>query len=520
MKHKLAIAPALVAAVTVTVLSVHTTGSPVGAAAAPATWDLEAFGPRTTDDVVLKWNEKLLATIRANPPATGPTVTSRALGVLQTSVFDAWAAYDPVAKGTRLGSQLRRPAAERTLANKSKAISYAAYQTLVDLFGGLPGAKASYDAQMAELQYPIDAATLAKADTSPEGIGNRAAKANLDFRHTDGSNQLNGYVDTTGYQPKNAPAPAPMTAPMLWQPLCVLTDAGVAHGREPAPSTGTCDTASKDYVIQKATTPQWGSVKPFAQPGSYYRVAGPPKDPDGVYNRAEVQKEVADAANLDDRKKSQAEYWADGPKSEFPPGHNFVFAQAISRHSGLSLDDEVKFFFQLGNADMDAGIASWAQKFKFDSVRPISAIRYELAGTQVNSWLGPNKGYGMVDGSKWLPYQHVTVLTPPFPEYISGHSTFSQAGVQIFQSVLKTDTFGAYVTIEKNSSKFEENTPSSDMVFTWPTFTNVGDDSGLSRRIGGIHFASGDAAGRSIGTQVAKQVILKAQGYITGTVPG
>ncbi len=523
MKHKLAIAPALVAALTVTVLTVHTTGSPAGAAT--TTWDLEAYGPKPTDDVVLKWNEQLLATIRSNPPLTGPTVTSRALGVLQTAEFDAWAAYDPVAKGTRLGSQLRRPAAERTLANKSKAISYAAYRTLVDLFGDpkfkrgtdFPTAKDAYDAQMAALGYPVDTTTM---DNTPQGIGNRAAKAVIDFRHADGSNQLNGYADATGYQPKNAPAPAPITAPMNWQPLCVLTDQGVAHNRQPAPSSGTCDTASGDYVIQKATTPQWATMAPFAQPGSYYRVAGPPKDPDGVYSRAEVKQEVADAANLDDRKKAQAEYWADGPKSEFPPGHSFVFAQAISRRSGYSLDQEVKLFFEMGNAELDAGIAAWSQKFKFDSIRPISAIRSELAGTQVNSWLGPNKGYGMVDGSQWLPYQHVTVETPPFPEYISGHSTFSQAGLQILQSFTSSDTFGAYVTIEKGSSKFEANTPSTDIVFTWPTFSNVGDDSGYSRRIGGIHFLSGDAAGRSIGGQVARQVILKATGYINGAVPG
>src|SRR6185437_728445 len=87
MRQKLAIAPALVAALPLGALTVHTPASPAGAAAAPATWDLEAYGPKTGDDVVLKWNEQLLATIRANPAATGPTVTSRALGVLQTSVF-------------------------------------------------------------------------------------------------------------------------------------------------------------------------------------------------------------------------------------------------------------------------------------------------------------------------------------------------------------------------------------------------------------------------------------------------
>jgi len=63
MRQKLAIAPALVAALTLGALTVHTTASPAGAAAAPATWDLEAYGPKTGDDVVLKWNEQLLATI-------------------------------------------------------------------------------------------------------------------------------------------------------------------------------------------------------------------------------------------------------------------------------------------------------------------------------------------------------------------------------------------------------------------------------------------------------------------------
>jgi hypothetical protein len=517
MRHKLAIAPALVAALTLGALTVHTTGSPAGAAAAPATWDLEAHGPKPTDNVVLKWNEQLLETIRRNPPATGPTITSRALGILQTAEYDAWAAYDAKAKGTRLGGSLRRPASERTDANKAKAISYAAYRVLTDLFPSLPNSRLqAYADQMAALGYPIDTTTM---DSSPTGIGNRAAKAVLDFRHADGSNQLNGYADTTGYQPKNAPDPAPVTFPMLWQPLCVLTDAGVAHNRPPVPS-GTCDTASGDYVIQKAATPQWGNIVTFANPASTYRVSGPPKNADGTYSTTEINQEIQDGADLTDREKSQAEYWADGPHSEFPPGHAFVFAQAISRKNNYSLDQTVKFFFPLGNAEMDAGIVAWKQKYTFDSIRPTSAIRNQKKGQLVRSWLGPNKGFGWVDGSQWLPYQHVTVLTPPFPEYISGHSTFSSAGAMILKFFTGGDTFGAYVTIEKDSSKFEANTPATDIVFTWPTFTNTLDDAGFSRRIGGIHFLSGDAHGRAAGTQVGNFVWAKAQQYIQGTTPG
>ena len=128
-----------------------------------------------------------------------------------------------------------------------------------------------------------------------------------------------------------------------------------------------------------------------------------------------------------------------------------------------------------------------------------------------------------MDGSQWLPYQHVTVLTPPFPEYISGHSTFSSAGAKILQAFTGGDTFGAYVTVEKDSSKFEANTPATDIVFTWPTFTNTLDDAGFSRRIGGIHFASGDAHGRAVGTQVGNvrlgQGAAVHPGHDTGLTP-
>ena len=139
MKYKLATVPVVVAAVTLSVLTFGTGGSPAGAAPVttppPGSWRLEDYGPKpATDNAILLWNQQLLDTIKANPAATGPTRTARFLGILHTSTYDAWAAYDGVAKGTRLGSQLRRPAAERTLANKTKAISYAAHRTLVALF--------------------------------------------------------------------------------------------------------------------------------------------------------------------------------------------------------------------------------------------------------------------------------------------------------------------------------------------------------------------------------------------------
>ena len=117
-------------------------------------------------------------------------MTARALGVAHISMFDAWAAYDARAVGTRYGASLRQPPQERTLENKNKAISFAAYTTLVDLF---PSRAGDFALQMKELGYAVDG-----SDTStPAKIGATTAKAVIEFRHKDGANQLVGYADTT-----------------------------------------------------------------------------------------------------------------------------------------------------------------------------------------------------------------------------------------------------------------------------------------------------------------------------------
>ena len=95
-------------------------------------YPLDAYGPRADDNAVLRWGEQSLAAIRALK--TGPTINARALAIVHTAMYDAWAAYDPVAVGTRLGGSLRRPAGERTDAYKSQAVSYAAYRALLNLF--------------------------------------------------------------------------------------------------------------------------------------------------------------------------------------------------------------------------------------------------------------------------------------------------------------------------------------------------------------------------------------------------
>jgi hypothetical protein len=519
MKYKLATAVLAVTAMvgaTLTATIVTTTRPAHAAATDPGTWPIDLWGtPQPTDDAVLKWDEQLTTAIQAYPKATGPTVASRALGVLFTAMYDAWAAYDPAAKVTQNAGPSQQTTGN-TDANKTQAISYAAYRTLNDLFPPAafpsvynPDGTAKYltpdhllSSQGFDPSNTTPASPTDKAAT-PAAVGNLAAQAVISFRHNDGSNQLNGYTDTTGYQPVNSWNQ--LNDRWRWQPLCV-----------PLPPPGVTSCASPS-AVQKALTPQWGKVIPFSAAPSMYYEPGPPKNPNGSYSTADITQALADTSNLTDLQKVTAEYWADGPGTAFPPGHMALFAEALSRKNHFSLDTDVKMFFALGNAEMDAGIAAWYYKFKYDFVRPITAIREYYKDKYINSWLGPNQGYGMVLGQNWMPYQALNVVTPAFPEYVSGHSTFTAAGATMLAAFTGSDTFGATVTIPADSSKFESDTPAQTITLSWATFSDANDDAGMSRRYGGIHFKSGDYDGRGLGRQVAQFDWGTAQSYIKGS---
>jgi hypothetical protein len=512
MKLRLATTLLLVVGLAVAAVCVSaTTTTRPARAATGTTWPISTYGtPRATDNVILKWNEQLLSTIRAYPAKTGPTITGRALGVLHTATYDAWAAYDPIAKVTRPDGPAQQSGGDTV--KKSEAISYAAYRVLDDLFpassfpsvppsGSDPG-YTTPDKLLRNLGF--DPANTTTTGNTPAAVGNLAAKAVISYRRADNSNQANGYADTTGYSPENDWNR--VSDRWRWQPLCVPT---------PPPGATTCSGS-----VQKAATPQWGKVYTFStQAPSTYRVTGPPKNPDGSYSTVDIGTALADTSDLTDVEKAKAEYWADGPKSEFPPGHTALFAQAVSRKKGHSLDADVKMFFMVGNAMLDASVISWYQKYKYDFVRPITAIRehYKNRPEGITSWLGPNRGYGKVPSEQWIPYQASNVVTPPFPEYVSGHSTFTSAGATIL-GMFNGDSFGASVTIPAHSSKFESNTPATDVTLTWPTFTEAATEAGMSRRWGGIHFETGDVHGRGLGKQVAGFVYSRAQNYIKGYI--
>jgi membrane-associated phospholipid phosphatase len=439
--------------------------------------------------VVRTWNAAMLQAVRDTRMA--PMHVARALAIVHTCTFDAWAAYDRRAVGTRLGGALRRPAAEWTDGNKAEAISYAAYRALVDLF---PTARASlFDPLMADLGYDVENRA---ADGTPAGIGNTACAAVVAFRHRDGANQrgdLNGgapYSDYTGYMPVNDPWT--LRDPNRWQPL--LQPSG-----EP----------------QAFLAAHWGRVAPFA-----LAHAGQLRPPRPVpYERVPYEKQarevVALSARLTDVHKAIASYWADGPATETPPGHWNLFAQWVSARDGHGIDQDVQLFFALGNALLDASIAVWECKRAFDYVRPISAIRFLYGGTPIEAWGGPYHGTRLIDGSTWEPY----LPTPPFAEYVSGHSTFSAAAASVLTFFTGSRRFGLEVTVPAFSSTIEPGAvPATDVTLRWSTFDAAADEAGMSRRLGGIHFEDADTRGRHMGKRVGQLAWARARAHIEGRI--
>ncbi|MGK7902291.1 MAG: DUF6851 domain-containing protein [Hormoscilla sp.] len=443
------------------------------------------------------WDETAQQAVRNL--AVGPTISSRAYGMMHTAIFDAWTAYDPEAIATQLGDDLQQPAQENTLENKTEAMSYAAYRVLEDLF---PTEVDLFDSVMDQLGY--DPADNSTDTTTPAGIGNVSAQALLDFRHQDGSNQLGDlndglpYSDYTGYEPVNPPQGEEILDPNRWQPL-------LEPLRDP------------NGTVQEFLGAHWGLVTPFAlESGDQFRPPVPPEFGSEEYRR--MHSEVVEiGANLTDEQKIIAEFWEDGPGTSFPPGSWMSFGQFVSERDDNTLDEDVQMFFLLGNAVMDAGIAAWDSKQFYDYIRPISAIEVLFGGQTIQGWGGPGQGTVELDGSQFIPYQRLEMPTPPFGEYVSGHSTFSAAAAEVLQRFTGSDEFGASVTAPAGESLFERGiTPAEPVSLTWDTFTDAANSSGISRLYGGIHNAAGNEEGLILGRNVGEAVWEEAQFFISG----
>ena len=427
-----------------------------------------------------------------------PTVTSRYLGLIWTAAFDAWSRFDEKANPVFLSNIERRPESERILQNKETAISYALYRTMMVFFAADSLMLTKYMED-----FGFDPSNTSLDPNTPEGIGNLAAKAVLEGRLKDGSNQdgsLNGpdglpYSDFTGYKPVNTPDTNYDVK--HWQPKYFAD----GKGGKFAPG---CLTA------------HWGKVKPLMLDSASQFRAGPPPALGSEQLQKELEEVVQLQADLTNEQKALVEFMRDGPRSVQQAGHWFMFAQEVSVRDKHTLDDDVKMFFMVEAAAMDAFIACWDTKMHYDFARPYALVHYFFKGKTLNGWRGEGRGWGKIKGEDWRPYSPATFLCPAFPSYVSGHSTVSGACAEILRLFKGSDTFG--IEVKRTPGELTEpDLLGNPVVLKFPTFTETANMAGISRVMGGYHIQSENTEGLKLGRSVGKLVFEKCSKYVNGT---
>jgi hypothetical protein len=475
--------------------------------------------PNPNPSAAYRWLETALEATARDVDRIGarPPIISREVSIYVTAMYDAWAAYDDQAVGTRLGGKLRRPRGERTPANQEIAIAYAIYRAL-------------------EYVYPTDATWLAEQMraaghdpddrttdvTKPEGVGNVAAAAIIAYRRHDGANQHGDevgsdgkpYSDYTYYDPRNAVDR--VVDPDRWQQIPF--------------DDGRGGTTYPNFLA-----PHWYRVKPFAlersdqfRPGSYPKVGSRQLE-------KEVDECIAFNGNLTLEQKAIVEFMRDGPRSTGQSGHWLRFAQDVSRRDRYDLDRDVKLFFSVGNVTFDAFVACWEAKRYYDSSRPWTLVRHLYKGRKLVGYCGPCKGFATIAAEKWHPYSPSTFVTPPFPGYPSGHSTASGAASKMLELFTGSDRYGA-IERRRAGELTEANCNPAQMAaregvaatgvpagaeieLELPTFTATAEMAGTSRVMGGYHIQADNVAGLDLGRQIAKYSWPKYRAYFDGTAP-
>jgi hypothetical protein len=282
-----------------------------------------------------------------------------------------------------------------------------------------------------------------------------------------------------------------------------------------------------------------------------------------------------------DYTRTLAEYWADGPSSETPPGHWFTILNTVMNHplfekrwagQGPILEDleyDVRAYFALGGGIHDAAIACWGAKGYYDFTRPIMAIRYmadhgqsadpnlpnyhpaglpivpgyieqvaegdPLAGEN-NEHVGKMKlytyrgpvaqtqldGVGWILAENWWTFQRKTFVTPPFAGYYSGHSTYSRTGAEILTLITGNEYFpGGFGEFFAPAFGFLTASPgpSVDVELEWARYRDAADQCSLSRIFGGLHPPCDDIPGRRVGAVIGPMAYTKANAIMQAGVP-
>jgi PAP2 superfamily len=399
-------------------------------------------------EVLQTWVRLSLELVRHTPTYT-PPVASRALAYIGVTAFEVVALED--AQLQSLAGQLNGltpiPQIEEGVIDHATVLHSALGVVVADLFANTgPTGQRALTAVTDNLRADVTAGLDADMVQYSEELGAAIGAHIIAWAASDGG----AVIDNMGF-----PADYALTeGPEHWVPTNLIR------------------------LQQTPLLPNWGQNRPLAMPAGTTCTLPPPvdysEDPTSAFY-AQAQEVVDIKAALTPEQTAIARFWADDAMlSMTPPGHWVAIVMQIMDRDAAPIDVQAEVLARLGVAMADGFIGTWAVKYQYDTLRPLTYIRR------------------LID-PKW----ESLVNTPPFPEYPSGHSVQSGAAATVL-----TAYFGAEFGFE-DASRTDDGLPAR----SFPSFWAAAEEAGISRLYGGIHFRAaieqGLEQGRCIGAYAA-----------------
>jgi len=389
-------------------------------------------------DPILDWTALLLNAIRLDDSA--PTLASRNLAILHTAIYDAVNGIEQSCQPYRF-----HPDPPPGASSEAAAVA-AAYAVIQGLYPPSQGpADDLYTAYVTETP-------ASESLTNGLAYGREIGQMVLSSRSADGATTLVPYI------PSDAPGQWRRTPPFFRPPV----------------------------------DPQWRYLVPFCLPDiEPFVPPGPPALTSDQYASDVNEVQAIGALNSQVRTPDQSQtaiFWSDFSYTATPPGHWHEIASAVANSHGNSLSENARMFALLSMAQADSAIVCWEAKYRYNSWRPVTAIqRADEDGNPATH-----------QDTNWTSF----LSSPNFPEYSSGHSTFSKASATVLTAFYGTDALSFTVGSDAQPGVYR----------TYASLSACAEEIGLSRIYAGIHFPSavrdGKACGAKIGTYVSLNYLL------------
>lgn len=402
--------------------------------------------------VATAWSDLLLELVRSSPGFT-PPVAARAMGYLGVTLWEAVA--PGIAGAQSLHGQLndmpQMPAAVAGAEYSWQLVTNsAAAGMLRRLFADAgPGPRAAIDGLEASMRTRLSAGLPFDVVRRSTTYGRLVAATLFAWSRTDGGHEGYMFNFPVQYEPPSGAG--------LWTPT------------PPA--------------YQRAMQPFWGENRTFLlEDGAACMPAPPP-----TYSTAPESDMYQDALavyetvrNLTPEQREIALFWADDPTlTATPPGHSWAIATQVLRGERASLAQAAETYARLGIGVADAFVACWNAKYLYNRIRPLTYIHRVIDPTWNN------------------PLVTDPVLTPPFPEYPSGHSVEAGAAAEVLTALFGAD----YAFVDNSQARL------GFALRSFPSFRAAAEEAAVSRLYGGIHFPTGNAAGLDQGVCVGQRVV-------------